>query len=234
LNQVRFVSVERAEILMEKVGINELPPSIILWGGTGQAKVIRPIIEHFGGRVVAVFDDTPNLKPPFPDVDLHFGQDFEKWLKTQNPGEIGFCITIGNPHGRVRLKLHDKLVGDGLSPVTVAHHTAWIAKDATVGAGCQILAGAIIAAEANLGRQCIVNCNALVEHETVLADAVEVAPSATVLGLTHVGVNSFIGAGALVLSRLKIGSDVIIGAGSVVAADVPEGETVADRTNRPL
>jgi sugar O-acyltransferase (sialic acid O-acetyltransferase NeuD family) len=219
---------------MEKAGINELPSRVILWGGTGQAKAVRPIIEHFGGKVVAVFDDTPNLKPPFPDVELHFGQDFEEWIKTQNPKEIGFCITIGNPHGRVRLKLHDKLVGNGLSPVTIAHHTAWIAKEAVVSAGCQILAGAIIAAEAELGRQCIVNCNALVEHEAVLADAVEVAPSATVLGLTNIGVNTFIGAGALVLSRLRIGSDVTIGAGSVVTADVPEGETVADRTNRPL
>jgi sugar O-acyltransferase (sialic acid O-acetyltransferase NeuD family) len=219
---------------MDKVGINDFPPGIILWGGTGQAKVIRPIIEHFGGKVVAVFDDTPDLKPPFPDVELHFGQDFEKWIKTQDPKEIGFCIAIGNPHGRVRLKLHDKLVGDGLSPVTVAHHTAWIAKDAAVGAGSQILAGAIVAAEAELGRQCLVNCNALVEHETVLADAVEVAPSATVLGLTNIGVNSFVGAGAIVLSRLKIGSDVTIGAGSVIAADIPDGETVGDRTHRPL
>ena len=219
---------------MEKVGINQLPSGIILWGGTGQAKVIRPIIEHFGGKVVAVFDDTPNLKPPFADVDLHFGPDFEKWIKTKSPRELGFCITIGNPHGRVRLKLHDKLVGAGLSPVTVAHHAAWIAETAAVAAGCQILAGAIIAADAELGRQCIVNCNALVEHETVLADAVEVAPSATVLGLTHIGVNTFVGAGATVLSRLKIGSDVTIGAGSVIAADIPDGETVADRTDRPL
>lgn len=219
---------------MEKAGINELPPRMILWGGTGQAKVVRPIIEHFGGKVVAVFDDTPNLKPPFPDVELYLGQDFEKWVKTQNLKETGFCITIGNPHGRVRLRLHDKLVGAGLSAVTVAHHTAWIAKDAAVGAGCQILAGAIVAADAELGRQCLVNCNALVEHETVLADAVEVAPSATVLGLTNIGVNSFVGAGAIVLSRLKIGSDVTIGAGSVIAADIPDGETIGDRTNRPL
>ena len=219
---------------MEKVGINEFPPNVILWGGTGQAKVVRPIIEHFGGKVVAVFDDTPNLKPPFPDVELNFGQDFDKWIKTRNPDETGFCITIGNPHGRVRLKLHDKLVAEGLSAVTVAHETAWIARDAVIGAGCQILAGAFISAEAELGRQCIVNCNALVEHETVLADAVEVAPSATVLGLTNIGVNSFVGAGAMVLSRLKIGSDVTIGAGSVIAADIPDGETVGDRTKRPL
>ena len=45
--------------------INELPPKIVLWGGTGQAKVLRPIIEHYGSSVVAVVDDTAELKSPF-------------------------------------------------------------------------------------------------------------------------------------------------------------------------
>lgn len=219
---------------MKQAQIDETPARVILWGGTGQAKVVRPIIEYFEGKVVAVFDDTPGLKPPFSDVELHPGQTFETWIKTQETEGMGFCIAIGNPHGRVRLKLHDILARAGLSPVTVIHHTAWIAPTAKIGVGSQILAGAIVAAEAELGRQCIVNCNALVEHEAVLADAVEVAPSATVLGLTYVGVNSFIGAGATVLSRLKIGSDVTIGAGSVVAGDIADGETVADSTKRPL
>ncbi len=39
--------------------MNKLPKEIILYGGTGQAKVVRPIIEHYGSKVIAVFDDTP-------------------------------------------------------------------------------------------------------------------------------------------------------------------------------
>ena len=215
--------------------INEFPPKVILWGGTGQAKVVRPIIEYYGTKVVAVFDDTPGLQPPFPDVELYGGQEeFREWIEHQRREEIGFCVAIGNPHGRVRLRLHDLLVEEGLSPTSLAHPTAWIADNAVIGAGAQILAGAIVAAEARLGRQCIVNNNALVEHETHLDDAVEIGPSATILGLTSIGVNTLVGVSATVLSRLKIGSDVTIAAGVVVSSDVPDKENVVGATKRPL
>ena len=209
------------------MNFNTLPPDVILWGGTGQAKVVRPIIEYYGSKVVAVFDNTPNLPTPFPDVELYHGhKQFEVWIKSRNRKEIGFCVAIGNPHGRVRIRLHDLLVKEGLTPVTVVHPTAWVADNATIGSGSQILAGAVIAPEARIGRQCIINTNASVDHEDVLEDGVEVAPGATLCGLVHVGVNAWICAGATVLPHIRIGADAIVGAGAVVTKDVPDGITV--------
>jgi sugar O-acyltransferase (sialic acid O-acetyltransferase NeuD family) len=221
---------------LTKYTLNKLPPKVLIWGGTGQAKAVRPIIEHYGARVVAVFDDTPDLPSPFSDVEIHRGKAaFRHWIANQaERNEIGFCVAIGNPHGRVRLDFHEMLSNEGLTPVTIAHPTAVIARDTIIGAGSQILAGAIIATEAKLGRQCIINCNALIEHETTLDDAVEVAPAATVLGLTRVGVNTMVGAGATVLSRLTIGNDVKIGAGAVVGEDIPDGEFVKGLSTRAL
>ena len=43
------------------VSLNQLPPHVIIWGGTGQAKVMRPIMEHYGAKVVAVFWDADLL-----------------------------------------------------------------------------------------------------------------------------------------------------------------------------
>lgn len=208
--------------------INQYPPSVILWGGTGQAKVVRPIIEYYGAKVVAVFDDTPNLKPPFPDVPLHIGwSGFMNWIQDQsNREEIGFCIAIGNPHGRVRVRLHDQLIAQGLKPVTVAHPSAQIAPNARIGEGCQFMAGAIVNPEAVLGRQCIINTKASVDHECVLENGVELAPGATLCGLANLGINVWICAGATVLPRINIGSDSIVGAGSVVIRDVPASTTV--------
>lgn len=211
-----------------QIAINKLPPRVILWGGTGQAKVVRPIVEYYGSKVVAVFDDTHGLPPPFPDVPLHTGREgFRKWIETEGREEIGFAITIGNPHGRVRLQLHDLLLGEGLSPISVAHPTAWIADNAVIGDGAQIMAGAIIGVEVRLGRQCIVNTQASVDHEDVLEDGVEVAPGATLCGLVHAGVNAWICAGATILPRIRIGADARVGAGAVVTRDVPDGVTVA-------
>jgi sugar O-acyltransferase (sialic acid O-acetyltransferase NeuD family) len=204
-----------------------IAPEVLLWGGTGQAKVIRPIIEHYGSRVVAVFDDTPNLPPTFPDVPLFHGWTaFQQWVAQRDRSRLGFCVAIGNPHGRVRLALSEKLKAEGLRCISVVHPHACIEPNARIGEGCQIHAGAIVGAEAVLGRQCIVNTKASVDHECVLEDGVEIAPGATLCGLVRVRVNGWVCAGATILPRLTIHADAVVGAGAVVTRDVPAGTTV--------
>jgi sugar O-acyltransferase (sialic acid O-acetyltransferase NeuD family) len=205
-----------------------LPAKVVLWGGTGQAKVVRPILEHWGARVVAVFDDTPGLGAPFPDVPVYEGwSGFQRWHAQQGKGDIGFSVTIGNPHGSVRLRLHERLENAGLVCVNVVHPTAFVEDNAVLGAGAQLMAGSVVCAEARLGRQCIVNTRASVDHEDILGDGVELAPGATLCGLVHVGARAWICAGATVLPRIRVGEDAVVGAGAVVCRDVPAGATVA-------
>ena len=210
-------------LIMEK-----LLTKIIFWGGTGQAKVNRPIVEYYGSNVIAIFDDTPNLKSPFNDVPIYHGwEGFTDWLSKQDKiNEIGFCIAIGNPHGRVRLKLHDKLVGQGLTPVSLIHPTAFIDKSVLIGTGAQIMAGAIIQPEVQIGKQCIINTKVSVDHECVLEDGVEITPGATLCGNVYVETNGWVCAGVTVLPRIRIGHDAIVGAGSVVTKDVPNNTMV--------
>lgn len=215
--------------------INRLPPGVVLFGGTGQAKVVRPIIEHFGSKVVAVFDDTPRLASPFADVPIYQGfEAFELWVTRQDRAQLGFAVTIGNPHGRVRLRLHDRFVAAGLQPVTLAHATAFIDDDVEIGVGCQIMAGAIIGTGSRIGRQCIINTRASVDHEGFLEDGCEVAPGATLCGIVHMKENAWVCAGATVLPRITIGADAIVGAGAVVNRDVPDGAKVVGVPARPL
>ena len=200
---------------------------VILYGGTGQAKVVRPILESDGHKVIAVVDDTPNLEPPFTGVELISGKNaFVRWRKKNPEDGYGFSITIGNPHGVVRNKLHGKLVESGLAPVTAIHETAWIAKSSTIGKGSQILAGAIVGELVSLGQDCIINTKASVDHECRLSDGVEIGPGATVCGLVKVGTGAWIAAGAVVLPRIIVGRNAIVGAGAVVTKNVPNGEIV--------
>jgi sugar O-acyltransferase (sialic acid O-acetyltransferase NeuD family) len=202
--------------------INKTPSNIIFWGGTGQAKVNRPIIEYYGSKLVAVFDDTPNLKPPFDNIPLFTGwEGFKSWIKDKNPEKIGFCISIGNPHGRIRIKLHEKLVFEGLKPINVIHPSAIIANEVEIGEGVQIMAGAIIQPEVIIGMQCIINTKASVDHECVLNDGVEITVGGILCGNVYLETNSWICAGATVLPRLRIGHDSIIGAGSLVTKNIP-------------
>ena len=219
---------------MKSDDTNRLPPEIILWGGTGQAKVVRPIIEYYGSRVVAVFDDSPNLKAPFRDVPLYLGDEFKEWIQTRRGLEIGFCVAIGNPNGRARIRLHCELKEEGLTPVTVVHPAAFISENAKIGAGSQIMAGAIIGPEVVIGQDCIINTNASVDHESILESGVEISPGATLCGLVNVGVNGWVGAGATILPRVQIGSDTIVGAGAVVTINVKKGQTVIGVPAKPV
>ena len=214
--------------------VNQFPAEIIFFGGTGQAKVVRPIIEHYGSKLVAVFDDTPNLRKPFQDIPLYLGSELKEWVQNKKKMELGFCVTIGNPHGRLRIKLHNKLKDEGLIPITLAHPTAFISPNAKIGVGSQVMAGSIIGSEVELGQDCIVNTNASVDHESFLGSGVEIAPGATLCGLVNVGINGWVGAGATVLPRIQIGSDATVGAGAIVTKNVERGQTVVGNPARPL
>ncbi len=137
--------------------------------------------------------------------------------------DLHFLAAIG---GRDRLTLHDWLVEQGLHPLTVVHRSACVASNATLGAGCQILAHATVCAQARLGRSVIVNTAASVDHECHIGAGAHLGPAVRLSGLIHVGERAFIGTGAVILPRLQIGDDATIAAGAVVIRDVPAGAVV--------
>ncbi len=215
--------------------MKRLPPKIILWGGTGQAKIISSVIEYYGSCIVAVFDDTPNLISPFPEVPIYLGwKGFQRWISSQTDvSDVGFCITIGNPHGIIRLNLHNELLKNGLFPTTLIHPNACIANTARIGEGTQILAGAVIQANAKIGTQCIINSNVYIDHDTIIGNGSELVAGSQLMGLSRVGDNSLIGASSIILSRINIGSNVIIGSGVILSKDVPDNYIIINNDNRP-
>ena len=215
--------------------LNKLPPKVFLWGAIGQAKLLRPLVEHYGSKMIAVFDDRPELRSPYEDIPIHYGWDFFlNWLNEQERSELGFCIGVGAPRGRFRLELHEKLKNLDLMPVTVAHPSVIIAEDAVIGEGSQIMAGSIIGPMATLGISCIVNAKVSVDHDDIIGNGTEISPGATLCGVVTVGENTWIGAGATVLPGIKIGNDAIVGAGSVVTKEVPDSATVIGIPAKPM
>tara|TARA_B100001250_G_C19765792_1_gene774678 strand:+ start:425 stop:1108 length:684 start_codon:yes stop_codon:yes gene_type:complete len=219
----------------KKIIKHKVPKNIILYGGSGQSLQVKPIIDAYGSNVIAIIDDTPGLKSPFKEIPIFEGyRNFYDNFDTRQCDKTGFCITIGNPHGDVRIKLHDLLSNDGFIPISFSHQTAWIDDDAQIGIGAQILERAIISARVKIGKQCIVNTNSSIGHECIIYDGVEIGPSATVCGIVEIGFNTWIGAGATILPRIKIGENCMIGAGAVVMKNVPDGTTVIGNPSRPI
>lgn len=202
-------------------GVNQIKSKVILYGGTGQSKVLRPMIERLGSRVDLVIDDTPDLAPPFSDVPLVCGMGgFHDWFKGRFASEYTFIVAIGNPYGRTRMKLSFEFEALGFELGSVADSTAIIEENVCLGKGCQILPGAILCSESSLGDCVIVNTGAQVDHECCLGNGVEIAPGAVLCGNVNLADYVWIGAGATVLPRIAVGEDSIVGAGAVVTKDV--------------
>lgn len=200
---------------------------IVFWGATGQAKVLYEFIGRAGYELVALFDKDPALSSPFPGVPLYFGTEgFARWEKERGDAAVRCLVAIGGSLGRARLEIQRFLEAHRLEPVVAIHPAAFVAANASVSKGSQILANATVCAEAVLGEGCIVNTAASVDHETILGDGVHVAPGATLCGCVSVGAYSLIGPGAVVLPRVRVGLDCIVGAGAVVTKDVPDGKVV--------
>ena len=54
---------------------------IVLYGGTGQAKVVRPIIESYGLSVAVIIDDSEGKISPFTDKEIVHGvHGLKKWM----------------------------------------------------------------------------------------------------------------------------------------------------------
>lgn len=201
---------------------------IIFWGGTGQARVLREAIAGSDFNLIACFDNKA-IESPFSDIPIYIGPDgFDLWKNEHSSvSNIMAATAIGGSRGEERLDIQEWLVKNGLSAATIIHKTAFIASDATIGEGSQILAMSAVCANAAVGKACIINTAASVDHCCRIGDGVHIAPGARLAGEVIVEDFAFIGTGAIILPGIKIGFKAIIGAGSVVTKNIPPHATVA-------
>lgn len=109
---------------------------------------------------------------------------------------------------------------------------AFVAADAVLGAGSQVLANAVVNTGSVTGRHCIVNTGAIVEHDCRLGFNVFVGPGAVLCGAVEVGDDVFIGANATILPGVKICAGAKIGAASMVARNIKVAGTYAGNPAR--
>jgi carbonic anhydrase/acetyltransferase-like protein (isoleucine patch superfamily) len=121
-----------------------------------------------------------------------------------------------------------------VDPTAVIAPTAVVSGDVTIGAGCQVLHGAVISAEGGpitIGESSIVMENALLRASATdplhIGDHVLVGPMASISGAT-VGDEVFLATGSRVFNGARIGarSEVRINAVVHLRTVLPEGSTV--------
>ena len=114
-------------------------------------------------------------------------------------------VAIGN--NAVREKLHARVRDAGFELLNVIHPAAFVSPTATLGAGCAVMAGAVVGTEAKLGEGVIVNCGATVDHHC------------RVDAFGHLGVNACMAGGSVLGHRAWMQAGAALGYGVKIAAD---------------
>jgi sugar O-acyltransferase (sialic acid O-acetyltransferase NeuD family) len=193
---------------------------VLVWGGTGHATVVQGLLAARDHAAVAVCDRDPSV-PGLADLPLISSEEsLAAWLASRS-GPLAFVVAVGGERGRDRVMIDAYLRALGLQALTLCHQRAWVAPEAAIGEGSQVLAMAAVGVGARVGRQCIVNTSASVDHHCRLGDGVHVMPGATLAGEVDVGGFATIGSGATILPRVRVGEGAVVGAGAVVLHDVP-------------
>lgn len=199
---------------------------IIVIGAGGHGRVVVDTLHCLGRAATAVvIDSNPRLwGNSILGVQVRGGDDQLKELVAEGFG--AFVVAIGGIRQfSLRRLLFDAAVSLGLRPLTLRHPTSICSKFASVGDGCQLMAGIVINTQARIDENCILNTRSIIEHDCRIGREVHIAPGACLAGGVEVGDQVHIGAGATICENLKIGIRAIVGAGAVVVRDVPP-ETV--------
>lgn len=206
---------------------------LIIWGATGQAKVLHEALWQSDVKIVALVDQRV-IDPPWPEIPLLIGEDgFNAWLSSRTAtAELYYAVAIGGSRALDRMQVATLLACKGLLPLTIIHRTAFVANTAKIAPGCQILAQTAICTDVTLEKNVIINTAASVDHDCRVGEGTHIAPGAHLAGEVTVGSGVFIGTGATILPRLQIGVGAIIGAGAVVTKNVPAHTTVVGNPAR--
>ncbi len=197
-------------------------PHIIVLGGGGHARVILDAIRAAGSEVHGFADRDANAT--LGDIPL-LGDDDA--VLAMDPNDVLLVNGLGSIRSTAaRRALHERFATAGFRHAAVVHPASVIADDASIGAGAQIMAGAIVQTGARIGLNAIVNTRASVDHDSIVGDHAHVAPGAVICGGVDIGRGAHIGAGAVVVQGISIGANVLVMAGAVVVDDVESGTCV--------
>lgn len=199
---------------------------MIIWGGTGHAKVLAQIIKSNNiGNICHIFDINPNVQSPLAKVPISHTLNSYKALIRSYKNLYG-AIAIGGAKGMDRLEIFNMFQQDSITVPNIIHQSAITLSPINQNYGIHILSNSMVGVEVQLGKAVIINSSATIEHECRISHGVHIAPGATLCGNVEVGEQSFIGANATIFPNIKIGKNTIVGAGSVVTKNVSDNTIV--------
>jgi sugar O-acyltransferase (sialic acid O-acetyltransferase NeuD family) len=144
----------------------------------------------------------------------------------------GFLCAIGNNRHRVRVV--ERALRLGWSPVTVIDPSVIVGKVAKVGLGTYVGAGTIISIHSSVGDHVIINHCCSIGHDSKLEDFVQVSPGGRVSGACVLKRGATMASNAALAPRVVVGEFATVGACSFAVCNVPAGATVVGSPARTM
>ncbi len=135
---------------------------------------------------------------------------------------------------KTRRILSEKIIAKGGAFQTLIHKTAYIGKNAKVGEGCIILAGARIHCDVTVGKYVIVQPYSILGHDVQVGDWTLINALADCGGMSKVGDMVTLHTTSFILPLSVIEEGATVGAGSVVLRKVKAGMTVMGVPAKPV
>ncbi len=199
--------------------------AIYLLGGGGHGVVVLNALLMGGQQVVGIVDPVIPVGDRRLGVQVLGGDDV---LAAVDPSSVMLAFGVGISKGtRARAAVFQRFCDQGFEFLSIVHPAASIGREVELGAGCQIMAGAVLQPGVMVGRGSVINTVACVDHETIIGDHVFIAPGAVLCGNCRVEDGAFVGAGATILPGVTVGAGAIVGAGATVLRSVRPDVVVA-------
>jgi sugar O-acyltransferase (sialic acid O-acetyltransferase NeuD family) len=192
---------------------------VVVVGASGHAEVVIDILERQGiYRIAGLIDRSAKGHAMGYEI-LGTESDLPGIVRERDIA--GGIVAIGDNWTRHRVVDELNTLLPGFAFVTAVHPSAQIGRNATVGRGSVVMAGAVINPNARVGAFCVVNTNASLDHGSVMGDFSGLLPNAVTGGNVLIGAFAAVCQGANIIHGVEIGEHTVIGAGATVLDNMP-------------
>jgi UDP-perosamine 4-acetyltransferase len=198
---------------------------IILLGSGGHARVLLNQLRRLQVDILGIADPYRPIAADFFGLRI-LGEDAAVLNYAAEQIELVNGLGSLPKDAGLRCGLFSKFKQSGYHFKTLVDPAAFVASDAELAEGVQVMAGVIIQAGTIIAENCIVNSGAIVEHDCRIGRHVHIAPGAVICGGVEIGDHVHIGSGATLIQGLRIGEETVIGAGSIVTRNVASRQIV--------
>ena len=191
---------------------------VIVVGAGGHAKVVVDALLAVHTALIGITDANHARKGDRLMGITVLGND--DVLADYPPNAVDLVLGIGSVRvSAARQRIFEQFKMAGYQFRTFVHPSAFVSREAALGEGCQVMAGAVIQAGANLGANVLVNTHVSIDHDCRIGDHVHLGPGSVLCASVNLGAGSHVGGGSTIIQGIQLGRDVQVGAGALIIRD---------------